>query len=178
MVAMARAVSLSPKEDSCDLEMKSDEKVRDSEIDPWARVNAEGGQRERSLSLSQGQLHQTNCLEESAASYGVLWTDVWDAMKCSGWTWKGGSGLMTDYYYIKPKCRIQGSLSGQDYLCASSRQLLRLARQYVNADILRRVILKDWGPRQALQRECTATPWHRRGEADAHRRSKCKTSQS
>jgi len=76
MAAMARAVSLSPKEDSCDLEMKSDEKVRDSEIDPWARVNAEGGQRERSLSLSQGQLHQTNCLEESAASYGVLWTDV------------------------------------------------------------------------------------------------------
>ena len=74
--------------------------------------------------------------------------------------------------HIKPKCRIQGNLSGQDYLCVSSWWLLRLARKNINADILRRVILKDWGPCQALRRECTATPWRRRGwgEADAHRR--------
>ncbi len=39
MVAMARAVSLSPKEDSCDED-------RDSEIDRRDGVNAEGGQRE------------------------------------------------------------------------------------------------------------------------------------
>ncbi len=45
----------------------------------------------------------------------VPWRDVWAAMKRSGWSWKGGSIIMTDYYYIKPKCRVQGGLSGQDY---------------------------------------------------------------
>ncbi|KAL3826298.1 hypothetical protein ACHAXA_004616 [Cyclostephanos tholiformis] len=43
------------------------------------------------------------------------WKDVWSAMKRHGWTWKGGSGLMTDYYYIKPKCKVQGGLPGRDY---------------------------------------------------------------
>ncbi len=45
----------------------------------------------------------------------VPWKDVWAAMKRSGWSWKGGSGIMTDYYYIKPKCRVKGGLSGRDY---------------------------------------------------------------
>ncbi len=45
----------------------------------------------------------------------VPWRDVWAAMKRSGWSWKGGSGIMTDYYYIKPKCRVQGGVSGWDY---------------------------------------------------------------
>jgi hypothetical protein len=45
----------------------------------------------------------------------VPWRDVWAAMKHSGWSWKGGSSIMTNYYYIKPKCRVQGGLSGRDY---------------------------------------------------------------
>ena len=44
----------------------------------------------------------------------VPWRDMWATMKRSGWSWKGGSGIMTNYYYIKPKCRVQGGLSGQD----------------------------------------------------------------
>jgi len=43
------------------------------------------------------------------------WKEVWDAMKRSGWGWRGGSGLMTDYYYIKPECKIKGGTVGQDY---------------------------------------------------------------
>jgi hypothetical protein len=45
----------------------------------------------------------------------VPWRDVWATIKRSGWSWKGGSGIMTDYYYIKRKCRVQGGLSGRDY---------------------------------------------------------------
>ncbi|KAL3776119.1 hypothetical protein ACHAW5_003261 [Stephanodiscus triporus] len=45
----------------------------------------------------------------------VTWKDVWAAMRRSGWSWKGGSGLMTDYYYIKPKCRVHGGAPGRDY---------------------------------------------------------------
>jgi hypothetical protein len=145
-------VSLSPKEDSCDLDIKSDED-RDSEIDRRAGVNAEGGQREvtesvpRSAPSDKPSQRKCGIINAGPSTIveddGVPWTDVWDAMKCSGWTWKGGSGLMTDYYHIKPKCRIQGDLSGRDYLCVSSGQSLQLARQYINADILRRIILKD-----------------------------------
>jgi len=44
------------------------------------------------------------------------WRDVWDKMRQSGgWTWKAGSGLMMDYYYIKPNCSIKGGLKGEDY---------------------------------------------------------------
>ncbi|KAL7536747.1 hypothetical protein ACHAXR_010835 [Thalassiosira sp. AJA248-18] len=43
------------------------------------------------------------------------WRDAWDIMLQSGWTWKMGSGLMTDYYYIKPGCRVKGGVKGQDY---------------------------------------------------------------
>ena len=43
------------------------------------------------------------------------WKEVWDAMKRSGWGWRGGSGLMTDYYYIKPGCKIKGGTVGHDY---------------------------------------------------------------
>lgn len=45
----------------------------------------------------------------------IPWKDVWATMKRCGWSWKGGSGLMTDYYYIKPKCKITGGVSGIDY---------------------------------------------------------------
>ena len=45
----------------------------------------------------------------------VTWKDVWAVMRRSGWSWKGGSGLMTDYYYIKPKCKVQGGAPGRDY---------------------------------------------------------------
>ena len=43
------------------------------------------------------------------------WKDVWDKMRKSGWTWKVGSGLMTDYYYIKPGCNVKGGTKGEDY---------------------------------------------------------------
>ena len=43
------------------------------------------------------------------------WNEVWEAMKRSGWGWRGGSGLMTDYYYIKPGCKIKGGTVGHDY---------------------------------------------------------------
>lgn len=44
------------------------------------------------------------------------WKDVWDKMRLGGgWTWKAGSGLMLDYYYIKPNCSIKGGVKGQDY---------------------------------------------------------------
>ena len=33
------------------------------------------------------------------------WTDVWKTMKKTGWTWRGVSRLMTDYYYIQPGCK-------------------------------------------------------------------------
>ncbi len=44
------------------------------------------------------------------------WRDVWDKMRQSGgWTWKAGTGLMMDYYYIKPNCSVKGGVKGQDY---------------------------------------------------------------
>ncbi|KAL7458073.1 hypothetical protein ACHAWC_011099 [Mediolabrus comicus] len=43
------------------------------------------------------------------------WRDVWGKMRASGWTWKGGTGLMTGYRYIKPGCKIKGGTKGQDY---------------------------------------------------------------
>ncbi len=53
--------------------------------------------------------------EKDTAKEIIPWKDVWAAMKRCGWTWKGGSGLMTDYYYIKPKCKVQGGVPGVDY---------------------------------------------------------------
>jgi len=43
------------------------------------------------------------------------WSDAWKKMRDSGWRWKEGSGLMMDYFYIKPGCKIKGSVEGQDY---------------------------------------------------------------
>ena len=43
------------------------------------------------------------------------WKEVWEMMRHSGWTWKVGSGLMTEYYYIKPGCKVKGGVKGQDY---------------------------------------------------------------
>ena len=86
MVAMARAVSLSPKEDSCDLEMKSDEEDRDSEIDRRARVNAEGGQREVTESVPRSapsdKLSRRKCgiirgtLDGRVRCHEMLWLNL------------------------------------------------------------------------------------------------------
>ena len=43
------------------------------------------------------------------------WKGVWEKMLRSGWTWRCGSGLMLDYYYIKPGSKIGGGVEGQDY---------------------------------------------------------------
>jgi len=43
------------------------------------------------------------------------WSDVWKTMRKTGWTWKVGSGLMTDYYYIKPGCNVKDGEEGKDY---------------------------------------------------------------
>ncbi|KAL3826299.1 hypothetical protein ACHAXA_004617 [Cyclostephanos tholiformis] len=36
-------------------------------------------------------------------------------MRRSGWTWKTGTGLMTDYYYIKPGCKVKDGVKGRDF---------------------------------------------------------------
>ena len=94
------------------MEIKSDED-RDSEIDRRAGVNAEGGRREvtesvpRSAPSDKPTRRKCGIINAEPSTIveddGVPWTDVWDAMKCSGWTWKGESGLMTDYYYISSR---------------------------------------------------------------------------
>ena len=43
------------------------------------------------------------------------WRSAWAKMLRSGWTWKEGSGLMMDYYYIKPGKRVKGGKPGVDY---------------------------------------------------------------
>ncbi len=43
------------------------------------------------------------------------WRNAWGKMLASGWRWKVGSGLMTDYYYVKPGCKIKSGTKGQDY---------------------------------------------------------------
>eukprot|EP01082_Thalassiosira_pseudonana_P006795 g14998.t1 g14998 contig21:322255-325611(+) len=43
------------------------------------------------------------------------WKSVWQKLRKSGWSWKGGSGLMTDYYYIKPGCKVKNGVKGVDY---------------------------------------------------------------
>ena len=50
------------------------------------------------------------------------WTDMWKTMKKTGWTWRGGSRLMTDYYYIKPgcKCNIRDGEEGKHYFVTES----------------------------------------------------------
>jgi len=47
------------------------------------------------------------------------WSDAWKKMRDSGWTWKAGSGL-TDYYFIKPGCKIKGGIKDQDYFESES----------------------------------------------------------
>ena len=42
------------------------------------------------------------------------WKCIWDKMRNSGWTLRVGSGLMMDYYYIKPNCKVSGGV-GADY---------------------------------------------------------------
>ena len=36
-------------------------------------------------------------------------------MMRSGWTWRQGSGLMMDYYYVKPGRTVKGGKAGEDY---------------------------------------------------------------
>jgi hypothetical protein len=43
------------------------------------------------------------------------WSEAWKKMRESGWTWKVGSGLMTDYFYIKPGCKVKGGVVWRDY---------------------------------------------------------------
>lgn len=43
------------------------------------------------------------------------WIDVWAELKKNGWKWKKGTGLMTDYYYIKPGRSVKGGEAGVDY---------------------------------------------------------------
>mmetsp|Transcript_9723 Transcript_9723/g.17685 ORF Transcript_9723/g.17685 Transcript_9723/m.17685 type:complete len:1078 (-) Transcript_9723:103-3336(-) len=44
------------------------------------------------------------------------WPSVWAKMRQHGkWKWKLGSGLMTDYYYIKPQGAIKGGNEGIDF---------------------------------------------------------------
>ena len=43
------------------------------------------------------------------------WRTAWDVLLSSGWSWKTGSGLMTDYYYIKPGKKIKGGIANVDF---------------------------------------------------------------
>eukprot|EP00978_Attheya_sp_CCMP212_P006412 scaffold14601_cov51-Attheya_sp.AAC.2 len=44
------------------------------------------------------------------------WPSVWGKMRQHGkWKWRLGSGLMTDYYYIKPQGAIKGGKEGIDF---------------------------------------------------------------
>jgi hypothetical protein len=43
------------------------------------------------------------------------WSYAWEKMRQSGWTWKVGAGLMTDYYYVKPGCKVKGGAKGRDF---------------------------------------------------------------
>lgn len=69
-------------------------------------------------------------VEEDTPKEFVHWKDVWATMKRCGWTWKGGSGLMTDYYYIKPKCKVQGGVSGIDYFVSVGETMEFARRTY------------------------------------------------
>eukprot|EP00956_Cyclotella_meneghiniana_P035386 scaffold114357_cov81-Cyclotella_meneghiniana.AAC.2 len=43
------------------------------------------------------------------------WSTVWKILRSNGWNWRAGSGLMTDYYYIKPGKKIKGGIEKTDY---------------------------------------------------------------
>jgi hypothetical protein len=43
------------------------------------------------------------------------WKDIWCELKGLGWTCKRGTGLMTDYYYIKTGCTVKGGELNEDY---------------------------------------------------------------
>ena len=43
------------------------------------------------------------------------WGGAWESMRLSGWTWKLGTGLMTDYYHIKPGRTVKTGTVGRDY---------------------------------------------------------------
>ncbi|EJK57593.1 hypothetical protein THAOC_22348, partial [Thalassiosira oceanica] len=50
----------------------------------------------------------------------MSWKEAWSAMRSSGWTWKAGSGLMTDYYYIRPGRKVSTGTAGLDYFTSES----------------------------------------------------------
>ena len=62
------------------------------------------------------------------------WNEVWSAMKRFGWSWSGPTGLMTDYYYIKPGCKIKGGVEGHDYFICDEevRQYARVTYKWGN----------------------------------------------
>ncbi|KAL9185717.1 hypothetical protein ACHAXT_003494 [Thalassiosira profunda] len=45
------------------------------------------------------------------------WKQAWERLRKSGWSWRAGSGLMMDYYYIKPGCGTKNGAEGMDYFC-------------------------------------------------------------
>ena len=54
------------------------------------------------------------------------WSSAWKKMRKSGWTWKMGTGLMTDYFYVKPGKDCRTGAEGTDYF-TSERDVRRFA---------------------------------------------------
>jgi len=59
------------------------------------------------------------------------WEILWDKLRYSGWTCKMGSGLMTDYYYIKPDKDVKTGSAGTDYF-TSKEDVMEFAATFYN----------------------------------------------
>ena len=98
-----------------DLQMESSDGMNDADdSDDTESTYSQSGFRSKKLFLDE-------CADENVPPLTCEidpdepWRDVWETMRKSGWTWKSGSGLMTDYYYIKPGCKVKGGMQGRDY---------------------------------------------------------------
>ena len=98
-----------------DLQMESSDGMNDADdSDDTESTYSRSGFRSKKLFLDE-------CADENVPPLTCEidpdepWRDVWETMRKSGWTWKSGSGLMTDYYYIKPGCKVKGGMQGRDY---------------------------------------------------------------
>ncbi|KAL3782261.1 hypothetical protein HJC23_013228 [Cyclotella cryptica] len=58
------------------------------------------------------------------------WKSVWKTLRSSGWTWRGGSGLMMDYFYVRPGKRIKGGKLGVDYFTSEEDVKAFCKREY------------------------------------------------
>ena len=58
------------------------------------------------------------------------WSSAWKKMRSSGWTWKAGTGLMTDYYYVKPGRKVKTGSEGDDYFTCERDVRRYAARNY------------------------------------------------